>query len=202
MPLQDTDKKLETFTGTIITEAIEEAHQLALELREKQNQIIRAAEERIIGEADKYRKAEIASIKAAQERRISAKRNADKHALLEFRESCANETHRLVREKVAELTASDAYLPHLKKQLQRAIDTLGYGFSVEVFLRPEDMKFADELLASATGVSLAFCEGEFSLGGLRVVCPSKGQRIDLSFDTALNDMVGHFSELAGLKMGD
>jgi len=81
MPLQDTDKKLETFTGTIITEAIEEAHQLALELREKQNQIIRAAEERIIGEADKYRKAEIASIKAAQERRISAKRNADKHAL-------------------------------------------------------------------------------------------------------------------------
>lgn len=202
MPLQDMDKKLTAFTGTIITDAIEEAHNLALELREKQNEIIRAAEEQIAGEADKYRKAELSSIKAAQERRISAKRNADKRALLEYRERCANETHRLVREKIAGFAASDLYLPHLKKQLKRAVDTLGYGFSVEVFLRPEDMKFADELLASATGVSLAFCEGEFSLGGLRVVCPSKGQRIDLSFDTALNDMVGHVSELGGLKMGD
>jgi vacuolar-type H+-ATPase subunit E/Vma4 len=202
MPLQDMDKKLEAFTGTIITEAIEEADKLALELREKQDQIIRAAEGQIAGEADKYRKAELSSIKAAQERRISAKRNADKHALLQYRERCANETHRLVREKIAGFTASDAYLPHLKKQLKKAVDTLGYGFSVEVFLRPEDMKFADELLASATGVSLAFCEGDFSLGGLRVVCPSKGQRIDLSFDTALNDMVGHVSELGGLKMGD
>jgi len=202
MPMPDTDKKLEAFTDTIIAEAIEEAHKITMELRSKQDSMIQEAEALIAEEADRYKKVEIAEARAEQERRISAKRNADKHAILQYREFCANEMHKQVQRKICDFTASEDYLPHLKNLLQKAIDTLGYGFSVEVRLRAEDMKFADELLASTSGVSMAFTEGDFSLGGLRVVCHSKGQRLDMSFDTALGDMVGHFSELAGLKMGE
>ncbi len=202
MPIQDTDKKLEAFTDTIIAEATREADKITLELRNKQNELIQKAEASIAAEAERYEKSSIAEVKAAEERRISAKLNSNKHTLLEYREAWANEMHKQVISRINAFTASDEYLPHLKELLKKAIDTLGYGLSAEVFLRPEDMKYADELLASTAGVSLAFTEGDFALGGLRVICHSKGQRIDMSFDTALNDMVGHFSELAGLKMGE
>jgi len=200
--VQDTDLKLEAFTDTIIAEAVGEAQNITLELRKKQNEIIKEAEDALVLEAERYKKTSVAEIKAAEERRISAKLNSNKHALLKYRESCAIGMNKQVRDKIREFTESEEYLPHLKELLKKAVDTLGYGYSVEVLLRPEDMKYADELLASTSGVSLAFSEGIFTLGGLRVVCHSKGQRIDMSFDTALNDMVGHFSELAGLKMED
>jgi len=200
--VQDTDLKLEAFTDTIIAEAVGEAQNITLELRRKQNEIIKEAEDALVLEAERYKKSSIAEVKATEERRISAKLNSNKQALLKYRESCAIGMNKQVRDKINEFTNSEAYLPHLKELLKRAVDTLGYGYSVEVFLRPEDMKYSDELLNSTSGVSLAFSEGVFVLGGLRVVCHSKGQRIDMSFDTALNDMVGHFSELAGLKMED
>lgn len=202
MPIQDTDKKLEAFTDTIVAEAIKEAQQITLELRNKQNAMIQDAENSIAAEAERYQKTSIAQIKTSQERRISAKRNSNRHSLLEYRETCAIDIHKQVQEKVCAFTTTEDYLPHLKKLLRKAIETLGYGVSIEVFLRKEDMRFENELLSSASGVSIAFSEGAFSLGGLRVSCPSKGQRIDMSFDTALNDMVGHFAELAGLKMGE
>ncbi|MDR1130920.1 MAG: hypothetical protein LBL15_00685 [Oscillospiraceae bacterium] len=202
MPLQSTDKKLEDFTGAVIKQATDEASTIARELREKQNALIGAAETQISAEAEGYAKAAVADAKAAAERRISAKRNENKHTVLRYREACANEIHHQVQQRIAAFTASEDYLPHLKKLLAKAIVALGYGISVEVFLRAEDAGFADELFKSASGVSLAFSEGKFSLGGLCVECHAKGRRIDMSFDTALNDMVGHVSELTGLKMGE
>ena len=50
------------------------------------------------------------------------------------------------------------------------------------------------------GAHLAFSEGDFVLGGLRVFSPAKGQRIDMSFDTALAEMVGHITELTGMDV--
>lgn len=202
MPMQDTDKKLEAFTDTIIAEAMDEAHKITFDLRAKQDAMIKDAETATVAEADRYQKSSIAEIRASQERRISAKLNSNKHTLLEYREAWANEMHKQVIGRINDFTVTDAYLPHLQELLKKAIDSLGYGLSAEVFLRPEDMQYADELLKSTSGVSLAFTEGDFSLGGLRVVCHSKGQRIDMSFDTALSDMVGHFSEIAGRKMDE
>ncbi|PKM74197.1 MAG: hypothetical protein CVU91_03895 [Firmicutes bacterium HGW-Firmicutes-16] len=202
MPIQDTDKKLEAFTDTIIAEAMNEANKITFELRARQDAMIKDAEAAIAAEAERYQKSSIAEVKASEERRISAKLNSNKHTILEYREALANEMYKQVIDRINDFTASDAYLPHLHALLKKAIDYLGYGLSVEVFLRPEDMQYADELLKSTSGVSLAFTEGVFTLGGLRVVCHSKGQRIDMSFDTALGDKIGHFSEIAGLKMDE
>ncbi|MGI5936907.1 MAG: hypothetical protein ACOX7I_08920 [Oscillospiraceae bacterium] len=45
-----------------------------------------------------------------------------------------------------------------------------------------------------------FYTGAFSLGGLRVTCKAQGRRVDASFDTALEELIGHFSELTGIKV--
>jgi len=202
MPIKDTDKKLEEFTGAIITDAIEDSKKIVLELRDKQEKLISKADTDIAAEAMRYQNVKIAEIKTKENLRINARMTGNKFTLLQYREEWANKAFVEVRDKVVEFTASEEYLPHLESLLKRAIEFLGYGHLVEISLRPEDMHFADELMSSVTGVSIAVTQGSFSLGGLRVICPSKGQRLDLSFDTSLNDMVGHFSELAGLKMDD
>ncbi len=202
MPIQETDKKLEAFTDAIVDAAIAQSKTITDELREKQQEMIDRAEAEISAEAERYKNAKIAEIMAREGRRVNSKMTDNKHTLLQYREDCATETFSQVKEKIVRFTSSEDYLPHLKKLLQKAIDALGYGFSAEVYLRREDMHFADELLSAASGVSLAFKEGNFALGGLTVVCPSMGRRVDMSFDAALGDMVGHFSELTGLKLGE
>lgn len=202
MPIKETEKKLEEYTDSIIADAIDDSNKIVAELREKQEKLIAKAETDISAEALRYQNVKIAEIKTRENLRINAQMTENKYKLLQYRENCANEAFKEVEQKIVNFTASVDYLPHLKGLLKKAVDFLGYGFQVEVYLRPEDMHFADELRASVSDVSLAFVEGEFSLGGLRVVCPSKGQRIDLSFDTSMKDMVGHFTELSGLNLGD
>lgn len=202
MPIQETDKKLEAFTGAIVADAIRESKAITEELHKKQNELISRAEKEISSEAERYKKNRIAEIMAREGRRVNTRMTQNKYTLLQYREDCATEAFGEVRERIKTFTASHEYLPHLKQLLQKAIDALGYGFSAEVYLRREDMRFADELLHAATGVSLDFKEGSFSLGGLSVVCPAMGRRADMTFDTALSDMLGHFSELTGLNMGE
>ena len=202
MPIKETGKKLEEYTDSIIADAIEDSNKIVTELREKQEKLIQKADSDITAEALRYQNAKMAEIKTRENLRINARMTENKYKLLKYREECANEALKEVEQKIVEFSASEEYLPHLKGLLKKAVDFLGYGFLVEVYLRPEDMHFADELQASVAGVSISFCEGEFLLGGLRVVCPSKGQRIDMSFDTSMKDMVGHFSELSGLNVGE
>lgn len=202
MPILSIEKKLEAFTNTIISEAIEDAHTITLSLRSRQAEIIEKAEKRIAEEAERYQKTMIAELKAEQERRISAKLGENKFTLLEFRETCTQEIYGQVERKVAEFTDSPAYLTHLKNLLKAALATLGAAAEAEVYLRAKDMSFQAELAAVVPEARLRFLEDGFSLGGLLVVSPSKARRIDMSFDTALADMVGHVSELAGLKMGE
>ena len=200
--IKDTDKKLAAFSDTVLTEAIEESRRITDQLKKKQNELIARAEKEIAEETDRRVKNRVAEIKAREGRRVAGKMTENKRALLQFREDCATQTFEQAKQQIAAFTASEEYLPHLINLLQRAVGVLGYGFSATVYLREEDMRFADELIKSVTGVSLAFSAGSFSLGGLSLVCQSKGRRVDMTFDSALGDMVGHFSELAGVNIGD
>ena len=198
MTTPETDSKLESFINAIVSEAVEESHNIAVELREKEHRLMTKADAQISLEAERYKTQEITKIKAAQRRRVSTKMTENKLKLLQYRENCAQEVFKEVKNRIGEFTASEKYLPHLQGLLKQATDILGYGVSAEVLLRREDMHFSEALLDSAYGVSLAFSPGSFTLGGLCVNCPAKGKRVDMSFDAALSDMVGHFTELSGL----
>lgn len=200
--INDTDKKLEAFGAAIITEAIDESRRITDELLKKQYEMVDKAEAEIAEETARRTKTRIDEIKAREGRRVAAKMTENKRALLQYREDCAAETFEQIKSRIAEFTASENYLPHLKALLQKAVGVLGYGFSATVYLREEDMHFESELMKSVSSVSLAFEAGSFTLGGLSLVCQSKGRRVDMTFDSALGDMIGHFSELSGLNIGD
>lgn len=200
--MRETNERLKAFMDSIITEAIEESGAITRELHGRQDEIISKAEKLAAQEAKLYEKEKIAEIKAGEGRRINTHMTENKRKLLQYREDIATDAFNKVREKIKAFTASEEYLPHLKKLLRLAIDALGYGYPAEVYLRTEDLHFADELMETAFGVSLAFKEASFTLGGLTLVSQAKGRRVDMSFDTAINDLVGHFSELTGINMGE
>ncbi len=200
--MRETNEKLKAFMDSIITEAIEESGAITRELHGRQDEIISKAEKLAAQEAKEYEKQKIAEIRAGEGRRINSHMTENKRKLLQYREDIAIDAFDKVREKIKDFTASEEYLPHLKKLLGLAIDALGYGYPAEVYLRAEDLHFADELMETAFGVSLAFKEASFTLGGLTLVSQAKGRRVDMSFDTAINDLVGHFSELTGINMGE
>ncbi len=61
---------------------------------------------------------------------------------------------------------------------------------------------AADLAAAAPGVELKFVEGAFTLGGLVLDCAEAGRKIDLTFDAALEDLEGRFSEITGFSLED
>ena len=202
MPIQDTDKKLEAFTDAILTKAIEDSQGIVRELSQKEQDIISKKRAEIEAEANRYAETKISEINAREAYRVNSRMTENNRTLLQYREDCANETNAEVRVRIAQFTESNAYLPHLKKLLKKAVDVFGYGFAAEVQLRPEDMHFADELVQTVSGVSLAFKEGHFELGGLCLYCPAKGKQVDLTFDEALNDLMDHFAEITGLRIDE
>lgn len=202
MPIQDTEKKLEAFTDAIIAKAFEDSQGIVCELSQKEQEIISKKKAEIEAEANRYAETKISEIRAREAYRINSRVTENKRTLLQYREDCANETNAAVRERIARFTESEEYLPHLKNLLKKAVDVFGYGFAAEIQLRPEDMHFADELVQSVSGVSLAFSEGNFELGGLCLYCPAKGKQVDLTFDEALNGPMDHFAEITGLRVDE
>lgn len=203
MPVQETnDNKLEAFLGSMQAEALLQSKKILDELKQREKLLLDKAQKDIGAEAERYRAAKFAEIRARESYRVNQRMTDNKRKLLQFRADCANDTLETVTGMIAEFTASEAYLPQLKKLLKQAVDAFGYGFSAEVSLRPEDMHFADELALSVTGVSLAFTEGDFKLGGLCFYCPSKGKRVDMSFDEALGGLMGHFAEFTGIRVDE
>lgn len=202
MPIQDTDKKLEAFTDAILAKAFEDSQGIVSELTEKEQEIISKKKAEIEAEANRYAETKISEIRTREGYRVNSRMTENKRTLLQYREDCANEANDAIKAKIAEFTASEEYLPHLKELLQKAVDVFGYGFSAEVQLRPEDMKYADELASFVSGVSLTFAKGSFELGGLCLYCPSKGKQVDLTFDEALDDLMDHFAEITGLRIDE
>ena len=200
MPIQNTEKKLQEFTDAILSKAMEESQDIVSELSQKELEIIIKKRTEIEAEANRYAQAKMSEIRARESYRVNSRISENKRTLLQYREACANETFSAVIEKIRQFTQSQDYLPHLKMLLQQAVEVFGYGFSAQVQLRTEDMRFADELAESVSGVSLAFSEGTFKLGGLKLYCQARNKLVDLTFDESLFDIMGHFAEITGLRV--
>lgn len=200
MPALDYKKKLDAFTKSIHRSVIEESYEVLLDLRDRETDIMGRAEREICAEVESYKTRRLAEISAKESHRVTTRMTENKRTLLQLREEQARAAFDQAREMIVDFTESDKYLPHLCSLLQKAVDILGYGFAAEVILRPQDMKYTDALLSSVRGVSLAFREGDFTLGGLCLYCSSKGRQVDMSFDSALADMVGRFADMSGLKV--
>ena len=95
----------------------------------------------------------------------------------------------------------------LEDRLYKTVDTATGSLAAVKRWESGDSSFENELSAltslrhpSVPQFICSFEEGGFSLGGLVFECAEKGRKIDLSFDAALEDLEGRFSEITGFSL--
>ena len=200
--MPDMTDKLGRFTAKMLAEASAEAQQAVDQAQQERAAALRKAEEQVRQETRRYLSRELAQVRAEAGRGVSRRMMEDQRALYLRREEMARETFDQVREKIGAFTQTPAYGRRLAELLVQALEQLPGAEDVEVCLRPEDEKWQPQLLQAAGGRKLTFCQGRFALGGLVVRSASLGLRADSSFDSAAQELSGHFAELFGLSLSD
>jgi len=193
-------RKLEEFTEASAQESLQNARQAIQKVKDEGETAVEAAQRQIEEETRAYVKKRVSEIKTREGSRVSARLLENKRKMFALRQQCAAEIGTEVQDKVQEFIASPEYGVHLKNLLKRAMEHMGKENTLTVLLRPEDVKHKSGLVAAAKGTNLSFGIGDFTMGGLVVLCPSKKLRVDLSFDTAIGDISEHFAELSGIDL--
>lgn len=200
--MQEEKSKLEGFTSAVITAAEQHAARINEETEQLEREAIDNYAADLKAAAAKRRAAALADAKVRENKRVVSEGLAAKRSLLQFREDCAADVFAEVRRRVLALHDSAEYAGTLQDQLLRALSAVPGAHSAVVELRHEDMARAADLAAAAPGVELKFVEGAFTLGGLVLDCAEAGRKIDLTFDAALEDLEGRFSEITGFSLED
>ena len=200
--MSELNQKLDHFTATILAEATAETERTLADLKEKRSTAFSAAEDKILAETYHYIRTEVARVKSEAGRQVSRRMLDAKKELFLRRGQIADEVFALVREKIVAYTQTDAYPRRLKALFLDAVETLKEGDDIRVYLRKADMAQADALSAALPGMDFEFREGAFLLGGLVAESSSLGRRVDSTFDSALEELNGHFAELFGLSLAN
>ena len=199
--MPDMTEKLDRFTAKILAEASAETQRAMDQVRQQRASALRRAEDQVLREAYQYIHQEVARIKAEAGRSVSRRMLENQRALSLRREEMAQETFALVRAKISAFTRTPAYGDRLEGLLKEALEQLPGAEDVQVCLRPEDREWIPRLTRAA-GRKVDFQEGDFRMGGLVARSASLGLRVDGSFDSAAQELSGHFAELFGLSLAD
>lgn len=198
--MPDLNAKLDRFTSAILAEATAETERTLADLAEKRTAAHTAAEEQLLGEVYRYIHSEVARVKTEAGRQVSRHMLDNKRTLYLRRDQMAKEVFAAVRERLASYTAGDTYPQRLEEIYRNAVAALNGAEEVRLFLRPADTSLAQRLTAAIPQVKAQTFEGDFMLGGLIVDAPTLGKRVDATFDSAMEELTGHFAELFGLSL--
>jgi len=188
------DRKLDQFIKTIILDANSECNEIRNEISKRRSAYMDAAETELLNEMYSDIRAKVTEAKTNAGRLISQKALENKKALFKCRSEIEKRVLDKVRARLFEYVKTPDYLSQLRKMAAYAARFLEEN-DIVISLRADDMKYADELNSQTPAI---YTQGDFKLGGLIAVSPSKNLRIDMSFDTSLTEVSGKFGEISGL----
>ena len=200
--MPEKNQKLDRFTAKILAEAAAESRRAMEEVQRRREQRIQEAEDEVLKEAYDYIHTEVSRIQAEAGRGVSRHMLDNKRTLSLRRKEMAQEVFALVRAKIAAFTRTDAYTRRMAALMTEAAGYLAGAKEVLVTLREEDMGLRQALADSVPLMHLTFQTGDFHMGGLVAESPDLGLRVDASFDSAAEELSGHFAELFGLSLSD
>lgn len=198
--MPELSEKLDRFTALLLSQAAAENERTMQELKEKHDAALSSAEDRILLEAYTYIHGEVSRIRSEQGRKVSCHLLESKQALYRRREEIAGEVFSLVRERIGAFTATPAYADQLRVRLQEAAAQLERAEDLVLYLRSADLSLGGQLREALPGRSLDIRPGPFALGGLILESASLHLRLDASYDTAMEELSGHFASLVGLSL--
>ena len=198
--MPELSEKLDRFTALLLSQAAAENERTMQELKEKHDAALSSAEDQILLEAYTYIHGEVSRIRSEQGRKVSRHLLECKQALYRRREEIAGEVFSLVRERIGAFTATPAYAGQLRARLLEAAARLEGAADLALYLRSADLPLGAQLREALPGRSLDIHPGPFVLGGLILESDSLRLRLDASYDTAMEELSGHFASLVGLSL--
>ena len=197
--MPELSEKLDRFTALLLSQAAAENERTMQELKEKHDAALSSAEDQILLEAYTYIHGEVSRIRSEQGRKVSRHLLECKQALYRRREEIAGEVF-LVRERIGTFTATPAYAGQLRARLLEAAARLEGAEDLALYLRSADLPLGAQLREALPGRSLDIHPGPFVLGGLILESDSLRLRLDASYDTAMEELSGHFASSVGLSL--
>lgn len=195
--MADNSEILEAFAAAITDSARAEAESLRSGAERRESETVSAFEAEKRRETQRRIDAKKAKSSERTSRLINAGKLRCRHELLQFREDCAEESFSALRERLEKFARGPEYAGCLGSLLLKGLSFIPGKGAVKVYLRGADLRFADKLAAAAPDYELTFEAGNFLLGGLILISGASQRRVDLSFDSAVEDLSGRFSELTG-----
>ncbi len=196
------NNSFERFTQIVFDDASRERTQILEDIETRRSQCLREAEDAARAKMRQTILEESGRIVAESGRKVSRHMLESKRRVATRREAMADEVFAGVREKLSAFHDTPEYRGKLKQLYCKAFEALGNPYDAVIYLRKEDLSMDSELARLLPGRHVEFLEGNIALGGLIMDCHSKMLRVDLSYDTALGELDGHFAELFGLRLSD
>lgn len=192
--------KLQRFTRAILDAANERADAVQAEADEQEKSTLANYRAEAEARGEQSRALSQSEIRAREEKRVMTETMNARRALLSQREDCAKMVMEDVRKRVADYPSTPEYAGTLDDLLRAGLAAVPEAKTATVLLRREDISHTDHLKAAAGDVQLSFAEGFIDLGGLVIEFPEQHRRADMTFDTALHDLSGRFTDIVGFGM--
>lgn len=196
----NSEKKLSAMEHEIMVDVRAESEQIHAETDAEEKRLLEEYTVSLRAEAEKKLDAATAQARVREDKHITAAFQHGRRSLLEYREACAENVFDEVRGRVKAYPEQGEYAETLCALLRRALTVIPGETEATIFLRESDMKYAPQLENAAKSMRLEFETGTFALGGLMLECAKQRRRVDLSFDSVLEDFKGKFSKITGFSM--
>ncbi len=184
----DNNKKLQMFIDAVNAEIDSKVNTVLAEAEEKKNAILAEADSYSAednGNKEFYAKSESNYVRNVSKAELEMKKSVIRH-----RDELADKVFEAVEKRLAEFRRDPKYVDMLIKNLllMRVSD------SSEIFLSPDDMKYAETLKKAAPQCKAKFSPDEnIRLGGLSVYNAEKGTVLDKTFDSAVEEQKRAFA---------
>ena len=186
------------FLDAINRYAEQQKAKITAEIEEYTAQKIEQATDSGIKDAYELIRHNVSTRKAALLKDAAQQEYAMRSELFAERERIRTEVFEKAAEKLKTYTEDESYHDALIRSA-KAISPLTGGEACTVFLKGDDLRYADEIAGILLNAAVKADE-RIMIGGLKVFCTSKHIEVDDTLDTKLAEQKRWFAEHSGLKV--
>lgn len=197
--METENQKLRAFENAIQQETAEKISQMEQEVETYQRTAMETAREEEYNEMFVYMQEEVRRIKARYKQLVTKYELDSKRSLLQLRNRLADQVFAEAEKKLVEFAQSDKYLPYLIEKINEASHEFSCD-SYELCLRPEDMKYEEQLKKALPFSFTLSSNPKNHLGGFTLIDRQKGVLSDHTFAALLEEQHPKFYQSCGMKI--
>ncbi len=195
------EEKLQAFLTAIDDYAEKQRSRILSDLESSNRLAIEKAEKATLDGAHEVIDRQTAAVRMQVSRDLAARDAEARNELIRKRNAIEAEVFSRASDKLREYTKTDDYRAYLVRCASNAAGILGAVAGTVIFMRAEDIRFKDEIIAAfGQGLCSVSEDDSIRIGGLRFENDELSRAIDATYDSALYSQRDRFAGSSGLKV--